>query len=90
MEIEIDIDEILSVASRREKCELYRELGKLKEVTGEAEKQRVEEAKALSVRDILSEMQPHCLKRLLCDVFNVSSYCNEQELRDKLETIIKA
>ena len=92
--IDIDIDDILSSCSRREKRELYDALiedGEFLTKKEQAEKRREEELREkIILMEKLQAMNAYELKKTLCDLLGVASYCNEQGLRTALESIIKA
>lgn len=94
MEIGIDIDDILSSCSRREKKELYDALiedGEFLTQKEQAEKKREEEQREKFIlMETLQAMSHYELKQTLCNLLNVCSYCDEQGLRTALEPIIKA
>ena len=74
-DIELSVEDVLSEMSNDEKVEMYKSLKV--EVTGELAKD-------------FSEMMPSDQKRFLCDALGVPSYCDNEGLRQKLESIINA
>ena len=94
MEINIDIDDILLSCSRREKRELFEAMmedGEFLTIKEQVEKKREEELREkFLLMETLQAMSAYELKRTLCNLLNVASYCDEQGLRTALEPIILA
>lgn len=74
-EMELSVEDVLSEMSKDEKKEMYEVL-----------KIEMEGKPALEFAD----MMPSDQKRFLCDALSVPSYYDNEELRQKLESIINA
>ena len=94
MEIDIDIDDIITSCSKREKKELYKALLEDGDVLSEKEKiqkEREEQlAKEFHLMQTLEAMSRYELKQTLCNLLGVAMYSDEAALRKALEPIIKA
>ena len=94
MEIDIDIDDIITSLSRLEKRKLYRALLEDGDVLSEKEKIQKEREEHLAeefhLMQILEAMSQYELKQTLCNLLGVATYSDEAALRKALEPIIKA
>ena len=94
IEIDIDIDNIISSCSKREKKELYKELLEDGDVLSEKEKMQKEreerQAEEFHLMQALEAMSQYELKQTLCNLLGVATYSDEAALRKALEPIIKA
>jgi predicted ribosome quality control (RQC) complex YloA/Tae2 family protein len=94
MTIEVDVDEMLCNMTRREKREMYDELRTDRSVLSGEEyaAQKAKDAAEIE-QDLMQKLEAKSLyelKKILCNLFNVPNYYDEQGLRTALETIIKA
>ena len=94
MEINIDIDDIITSCSKREKKDLYKALLEDGDVLSEKEKMQKEREEQMAedfhLMQILEAMSRYELKRTLCNLLGVATYSDEAALRKALEPIIKA
>ena len=94
MEIDIDIDDIITSCSKREKKDLYKALLEDGVVLCEKEKMQKEReeqlAKDFHLMQTLESMSQYELKQTLCNLLGVATYTDEAALRKALESIIKA
>ena len=94
MEINIDIDDIITSCSKREKKDLYKALIEDGDVLSEKEKMQKEREEQMAedfhLMQILEAMSRYELKRTLCNLLGVATYSDEAALRKALEPIIKA
>lgn len=94
MEINIDIDDIITSCSKREKKDLYKALLEDGDVIGEKEKIQKEREEQLAedfyLMQALEAMSLYELKQTLCNLLGVATYSDEAALRKALEPIIKA
>ena len=94
MEIDIDIDDIITSCSKREKKDLYKALIEDGDVLSEKEKMQKEREEQMAedfhLMQILEAMSRYELKRTLCNLLGVATYSDEAALRKALEPIIKA
>jgi hypothetical protein len=94
MEIDIDIDDIITSCSKREKKDLYKALLEDGDVLSEKEKIQKEreerQAEDFHLIQTLEAMSKYELKRTLCNLLGVTTYSDEAALRKALEPIIKA
>lgn len=94
MEIDIDIDDIITSCSKREKKDLYKALLEDGDVLSEKEKMQKEReeqmAEEFHLMQTLEAMSLYELKQTLCNLLGVATYSDEAALRKALEPIIKA
>ena len=94
MEIDIDIDDIITSCSKREKKDLYKALLEDGDVISEKEKMQKEREEQLAeefhLMQTLEAMSRYELKQTLCNLLGVATYSDEAALREALEPIIKA
>ena len=94
MEIDIDIADIITSCSKREKKDLYKALLEDGDVLSEIEKmqkKREEQmAEEFHLMRTLEAMSQYKLKQTLCNLLGVATYSDEAALRKALEPIIKA
>ena len=94
MEIDIDIDDIITSCSKREKKELYKALLEDGDVLSEKEKIQKEREEQMAedfhLMQTLEAMSRYELKQTLCNLLGVAVYSDEAALREALEPIIKA
>lgn len=94
MEIDIDIDDIITSCSKREKKDLYKALLEDGYVLSEKEKMQKEreerQAEEFQLMQTLEAMNQYELKQTLCNLLGVATYTDEAALRKALEPIIKA
>ena len=94
IEIDIDIDNIISSCSKREKKELYKALLEDDDVLSEKEKMEKKREEQLAEKfhlmQTLEAMSQYELKQTLCNLLGVATYTDEAALRKALEPIIKA
>ena len=94
MEIDINIDDIITSCSKREKKELYKALLEDGDVLSEKEKMQKEREEQLAedfhLMQTLEAMSLYELKQTLCNLLGVATYSDEAALRKALEPIIKA
>ena len=94
MEIDIDIDDIITSLSRLEKRKLYRALLEDGDVLSEKEKMQKEREEQMAedfhLMQTLEAMSQYELKKTLCNLLGVATYSDEAALRKALEPIIKA
>ena len=94
MEIDIDIDDIITSCSKREKKDLYKALLEDGDVLSEKEKMQKEreerQAEEFHLMQTLEAMSRYKLKQTLCNLLGVATYSDEAALRKALEPIIKA
>lgn len=94
MEIDIDIDDIITSCSKREKKDLYKALLEDGDVLSEKEKMQNEreeqQAEEFHLMQTLEAMSQYELKQTLCNLLGVATYSDEAALRKALEPIIKA
>lgn len=94
MEIDIDIDDIITSCSKREKKDLYKALLEDGDVLSEKEKMQKEreerQAEEFHLMQALEAMSRYELKQTLCNLLGVATYSDEAALRKALEPIIKA
>lgn len=94
MEIDIDIDDIITSCSKREKKDLYKALLEDGDVLSEKEKIQKERDEQLAeefhLMQALEAMSQYELKQTLCNLLGVATYSDEAALRKALEPIIKA
>ena len=91
--VDVDVDEILSSASRREKMELLKGLLEDSDLAGDDEVRKHEKdlhiIERQQVLNYLIEADGYKLKCLLCDLMCIS-YNETDRLREGLEKIITA
>lgn len=91
---ELDVDDIISGCSRREKKELWKALLEDDDLMTAEERRKAEQEEKRQEEFMLMErlaaMSQYELKQTLCNLLNVASYYDEQGLRTALEPIIKA
>ena len=94
MEIDIDIDDIITSCSKREKKDLYKALLEDGDVLSEKEKMQKEREEQMAenfhLMQTLEAMSWYELKQTLCNLLGVATYSDEAALRKALEPIIKA
>lgn len=94
MEIDIDIDDIITSCSKREKKDLYKALLEDGDVLSEKEKMQKEreerQAEEFHLMQTLEAMSQYELKQTLCNLLGVATYSDEAALRKELGPIIKA
>lgn len=94
MEIDIDIDDIITSCSKREKIDLYKALLEDGYVLSEKEKIQKEreerQAEEFHLMQTLEAMSQYELKQTLCNLLGVATYSDEAALRKAFEPIIKA
>jgi hypothetical protein len=94
MEIDIDIDDIITSCSKREKKDLYKALLEDGDVLSEKERMQKEREERLAeefhLMQTLEAMSQYELKQTLCNLLGVATYSDEAALRKALEPIIKA
>ena len=94
MEIDIDIDDIITSCSKREKKDLYKALLEDGDVLSEKEKMQKEreeqQAEEFHLMQTLEAISRYELKQTLCNLLGVATYSDEAALRKALEPIIKA
>jgi hypothetical protein len=94
MEIDIDIDDIITSCSKREKKDLYKALLEDGDVLSEKEKMQKEREEQIAedfrLMQTLEAMSQYELKQTLCNLLGVATYSDEAALRKALEPIIKA
>ena len=92
--MEIDIDDIITSCSKREKKDLYKALLEDGDVLSEKEKIQKEreerQAEEFHLMQTLEAMSRYELKQTLCNLLGVATYSDEAALRKALEPIIKA
>ena len=93
-EIQLDIDDIISMCSKREKKELWKALLEDDDLLTAEERRKAEleekRQEEFMLMERLQSMSRYELKQTLCNLLNVCNYTDEQGLRTALEPIIKA
>ena len=83
--VEVDIDDVISSMTYKEKQELYDDLA---EELGEEPAPELESN--YGIEDFFRNMTPYEQKKVLCNALGVASYLDTEVLRAKLEPIITA